>query len=203
VGISYALIISLIISKCCTYLLNWGWADNKINQLLVARNCGLSIPVSFITNIDSKARDFIGSKSSIFKTLKFPIVDFGNKGVGMINTSLIERSMIDPICANISITANFFQKYVDKLYELRIHVIGTDIIAVKIESQENSEAIVDWRLADFNDLDYEEVDLPDVVRKSILKFMSIMGLNFGILDMIVTKDQEYIFLELNPNGNWV
>jgi len=183
--------------------LNWGWADNKINQLLVARNCGLSIPVSFITNIDSKARDFIGSKSSIFKTLKFPIVDFGNKGVGMINTSLIERSMIDPICANISITANFFQKYVDKLYELRIHVIGTDIIAVKIESQENSEAIVDWRLADFNDLDYEEVDLPDVVRKSILKFMSIMGLNFGILDMIVTKDQEYIFLELNPNGNWV
>ena len=30
-----------------------------------------------------------------------------------------------------------------------------------------------------------------------------MGLNFGAFDFIVTPDNKYIFLECNPNGQWL
>ena len=178
------------------------FAANKINQLLAARTSGFSIPPSIITNLGDSAKEFIKLNSSIFKTLKYPIVDFGDKGCGMINTTKITLEDIDRICNDVPVTANFFQHYMDKKYELRIHVIGKEIVAVKIDSQSNTEAIVDWRKANFNDLDYEVISLPDIISKSILKFMNIMKLNFGIIDMIVTPAGEYYFLELNPNGNW-
>jgi hypothetical protein len=33
--------------------------------------------------------------------------------------------------------------------------------------------------------------------------MDSFGLNFASLDMIVTPDGEFVFLELNPNGQWL
>lgn len=31
----------------------------------------------------------------------------------------------------------------------------------------------------------------------------LMGLNFGCFDFIVTPSLEYVFLECNPNGQWL
>lgn len=32
--------------------------------------------------------------------------------------------------------------------------------------------------------------------------MGMCGLRYGAIDMIVTPGGEYIFLEINPNGQW-
>ncbi len=32
--------------------------------------------------------------------------------------------------------------------------------------------------------------------------MKALGLNFGAIDMILTPAGEYVFLEINPNGQW-
>jgi glutathione synthase/RimK-type ligase-like ATP-grasp enzyme len=32
--------------------------------------------------------------------------------------------------------------------------------------------------------------------------MHKLGLNFGAVDMILTPDGRYVFLEINPNGQW-
>ena len=29
-----------------------------------------------------------------------------------------------------------------------------------------------------------------------------MGLRYGCIDMIITPNNEYVFLEINPNGQW-
>lgn len=34
-------------------------------------------------------------------------------------------------------------------------------------------------------------------------FFERMHLNFGCFDLIVTPDGEYVFLECNPNGQWL
>ncbi|MFW0862208.1 MAG: MvdC/MvdD family ATP grasp protein [Candidatus Komeilibacteria bacterium] len=177
-------------------------ASNKILQLMAARESGFAIPSSVITNNEESAKKFLAEGESIFKTLRYPIVDFGERGVGMINTTLIRDDLIDSVCSQVSVTANYFQHYVSKLYELRVHVIGGDIVAVKIESQSNADSKIDWRVADFDYLDYEEVVLPGRVQGMILEFMARLRLNFGVLDMIVTPEEEYVFLEINPNGNW-
>ncbi len=33
--------------------------------------------------------------------------------------------------------------------------------------------------------------------------MESFGINFASLDMIITPEGEFVFLELNPNGQWL
>ena len=35
------------------------------------------------------------------------------------------------------------------------------------------------------------------------RFLQLMHLNFGAFDFIVTPSGEYVFLECNPNGQWL
>lgn len=48
----------------------------------------------------------------------------------------------------------------------------------------------------------ETTSIPDQVTKNIKTFMTKLGLRFGCIDMIVTPTGEYVFLEINPNGQW-
>ena len=48
----------------------------------------------------------------------------------------------------------------------------------------------------------ETIELPQVLQRDILLFIKKMGLQFGCIDMIVTQEGKYIFLEINPNGQW-
>jgi hypothetical protein len=41
------------------------------------------------------------------------------------------------------------------------------------------------------------------VQASIRRLMDSFGLNFASLDMIVTPEGDFVFLELNPNGQWL
>jgi len=36
-----------------------------------------------------------------------------------------------------------------------------------------------------------------------LRLMDSFGINFASADMILTPEGEYVFLELNPNGQWL
>ncbi len=37
----------------------------------------------------------------------------------------------------------------------------------------------------------------------VRQFMSRLGIKFGVIDMIVTDGGDYVFLEINPDGNWL
>lgn len=45
-------------------------------------------------------------------------------------------------------------------------------------------------------------DLPDWLKAKIHAMLQQMGLVFGCLDFVVTPDGRFVFLELNPNGQW-
>jgi hypothetical protein len=49
----------------------------------------------------------------------------------------------------------------------------------------------------------EPYQLPEEIELKILRFMRRMGLVFGSLDMIVTPEGEYIFLEVNEQGQFL
>ena len=42
-----------------------------------------------------------------------------------------------------------------------------------------------------------------LVLSLLIPVMAGMGLNFGCFDFIVTPSGEYVFLECNPNGQWL
>lgn len=177
-------------------------ANNKITQLITATKSGLKIPETVISNNSENINAFCRPNRTIYKTLSNPIITFNEKMNGMVSTTLLNDNLISSITNSASVTPCLVQDYTNKAFELRVHIIGKKIIAVKIDSQNHDDAHIDWRLAEFNELDYSEYDLPNHIRSSLLKFMSLLNLNFGIIDMIVTPNNEYVFLELNPNGNW-
>jgi glutathione synthase/RimK-type ligase-like ATP-grasp enzyme len=52
-------------------------------------------------------------------------------------------------------------------------------------------------------LPHSIVELPENLENQIRLLMRHLGLTYGCLDFIQTKDDEFYFLEVNPAGQWL
>ena len=50
---------------------------------------------------------------------------------------------------------------------------------------------------------YREHVLPSAVKTSILAMMKGLGLSFGTIDMKIDESDKYVFLEVNPQGQFL
>ena len=97
------------------------------------------------------------------------------------------------------------QEYIEKRLELRITIVGESIFAAEIYSQEYKDTEIDWRhLSMTPDAvpTHKVHSLPDEISSKLLSLMKRLGLVFGCIDMILTPEGEYVFLEVNPAGQW-
>lgn len=176
-------------------------ANVKLNQLKIASKLGLEIPKTIVTNDPNEAKRFINSGSGqiIVKPLSRGLVD-GRDRSTIIYTNIVESKQINQI-SRVQYTPTFFQEYIPKDVELRITVVGDQIFPAEIHSQQKEETRHDWRhnaLA----LEHKEHHLPDEIKLKCLELTKAFGLHFGAIDMILTPDGRYVFLEINPNGQW-
>jgi glutathione synthase/RimK-type ligase-like ATP-grasp enzyme len=95
-----------------------------------------------------------------------------------------------------------FQEYVEKKHELRVTIIGDRIFAAEIDSQAQERTRFDWRHYDVP-MRLRAGQLPSDVAERCFAFVRSYGLNFGAIDLIHTPDGRYVFLENNPNGQWL
>lgn len=176
-------------------------AENKIYQLEVATSIGFSVPNTLITSDPNKVNAFYNNNLGqiIVKLLaSSPILD------QVIYTNKVTSEHLSKI-DSVKQSPSIFQAIIPKDYELRITVVGDKIFPVKIYSQEDEKTSLDWRrkpkLND-HEVKMEVVTLPREVESRIHTYMQSLGLRFGCIDMVVTPEGEYVFLEVNPNGQW-
>ena len=50
---------------------------------------------------------------------------------------------------------------------------------------------------------HQEIELPRKVEEQCRLLVSELGLRFGAIDLVRTVDDQYYFLEINPNGEWL
>ncbi len=102
-------------------------------------------------------------------------------------------------------TVSYLQEYIEKEFELRITVVGDNAFACKIDSQQmdKTSGQIDWRQGLNCGLIHTEYVLPSSIANFCRKFLHKLNLNFGCFDFIVTPKGEYVFLECNPNGQWL
>lgn len=62
-------------------------------------------------------------------------------------------------------------------------------------------ADVDWRL-DMNP-DVLTAELPTAIRDKLLALQQRLGLRYGAIDLTRTGTDEYVFLEVNPGGQFL
>jgi glutathione synthase/RimK-type ligase-like ATP-grasp enzyme len=174
-------------------------ADVKALQLAEASKAGLKTPHTLISNDPAKTAAFVGLLGESECAIK-PLVALGvNEEQGYrlpLTTTLPKGHSLD----SVGLAPTIFQPYVDKAAELRCVVIGEKIFSAKINSQTNESTRRDWR---GGDCELEIFSLPEYVEASIHRLMDSFEINFASLDMILTPDGEFVFLEINPNGQWL
>lgn len=179
-------------------------ASLKPYQLQVARQSGLRVPKTLITNDPAEVLRFYDECAGniVYKMLTPHSRKTDAGGFQTVYTTRVQRSDLVSRQEGIRIAPCTFQEYVSKEVELRVTVIGNTIHSAAIDSQKGKRTRDDWRRYDFSRCLYAPTQLPTELEKKIFAFMAQLGLVFGCLDLILTPDGEYVFLEINPNGQW-
>lgn len=174
-------------------------ADVKALQLAAASNAGLLTPHTLISNQPEKVAAFVDSLQDTecaVKTLYCRGVNSQDGYRMPLTTTVPKGHPLD----SVALAPSMFQPYIRKAAELRCVVIGRKIFAAKINSQASDKTSQDWRAGDCQ---LETFTLPAKIEVAIHRLMDSFEINFASLDMIVTPEGEYVFLELNPNGQWL
>jgi len=97
-----------------------------------------------------------------------------------------------------------YQREIEKIYDIRVTVVGEQIFATAIHSQAHKETEVDWRVWDVVDFDleHEAITLPSSVAQCCRFMTEQYGLRYSAIDLIYGTDGNHYFLEMNPNGQW-
>jgi glutathione synthase/RimK-type ligase-like ATP-grasp enzyme len=176
-------------------------AGSKLYQNEIAKKNGIKIPDSLITNEPKEAERFIKKYRIVaIKPISGGFIKRGNK-FKYIYTNVITQENARDI-ELVKYCPTLLQEYIPKNFELRITVIGNEIFACKIDSQKSEKTKYDWRRYDNENVPHTLFELPRRIKSFCFEIVNHFDLNFGAIDMIVTPNNEYVFLELNPNGQW-
>jgi hypothetical protein len=179
-------------------------ASRKPLQLTLASALGLELPPTLITNDPEEFLEFYAKhEGNIVSKLPSPAMTRTLKHLQLARyTQQVTRR--DVIHADsIRYAPVTFQAYVPKRVELRITVVGEQVFAAEIHSQKAHRTRIDWRRYDLQHTPHYPHTLPDNVRRSCVELVRQLGLCYGAIDMVLTPDGRYVFLEVNPNGQFL
>jgi len=176
-------------------------ANNKIFQLQQAKAYGFLTPRTLVTNNSERAAIFsrtLPDKRLIFKTLSAYMSPTGS----LCYTTIVEESFLLKNSLQLALSPGIFQEFIEKEFELRITIVGSQIFAAKINTHASIETEVDWRERIFDDI-YEEYVIPENFCAKLLELHKSFGLVYGAYDFAIGIDGIPVFLEVNPAGQWL
>lgn len=179
----------------------------KLHQLRVARSLGLATPRTIITNVKQDALNFaeeIGGDLALKSLSSFSVwarkpnetIQYG------LFTRRVTREELRSVADKIAYLPTIYQEYIEKAYEIRTTIVGHQCFSCRIDSQSTEFGKDDFRIATHS-AEHTAYKLPEIVERRLFKYMVAMDINFGAFDIIRSTAGEYVFLECNPNGQWL
>jgi hypothetical protein len=179
-------------------------AGFKASQLRAARALGFDVPPTLFTNSPDDLLDFYrqqgGNIVSKLVGTSFhtsPVSEAFNRYTEVVSKRDVGYAGAVRFCPVI------FQAYVPKRVELRVTVVGAEVFAAEIHSQASNHTRHDWRRYDFHKTPYFPHELPREVKLRCVRLVERLGLCYGAIDLVLTPDGRYVFLEINPNGQYL
>jgi len=170
----------------------------KMKQLICANEVGLQIPKTFIINNKKDCIKIFQENHKLVTKATQSSLRFNDYNS---YTNRITSEILDEM-PNVFFPSTI-QVEVEKDIELRIVYLYGEFYPMAIFSQQVEQTTIDFRKYSFDTpnrtVPYE---LPAEIKTKLAKLMELLSLNFGSIDMIKTKNEEYMFLEVNPVGQF-
>ena len=179
-------------------------ANFKLLQLKIASECGFVIPTTLCSNDPHEIKQFLLQNHTMGVIYKPMCAQFWveNAKTKIAYTARVKEGNL-PSHAMLQKLPGIFQVEVKKDFELRITCFGDYLVAVKLNSQAHADGLIDWRAIRGTRMLIEPYELPESVVQSLRIFMRRLGIVFGSFDFIVTPEGEYVFLEVNEQGQFL
>ncbi len=173
------------------------YAGLKPVQLSLAKEAGFSVPRTVMGNDLEAVRATFG-ESMLYKPLSGEaITGIGNPPPAILRTNDLLMSDL------VNIAPGIFQDKIEKSFELRVTVCGSEVTAVKIDSQSINISKLDWRKAQHRSEIYSMYDVDEALHSAITRYMRLANLDFGAMDLAITPGGGCVFFECNPEGQWL
>ena len=178
-------------------------ASRKPLQLYLAgRDPRLRIPDTIITSDPAAALAFVENHPGgcIVKTLGRPVVEKETTNA-VFYTSIVDDRVINSL-EKVAHAPVIIQEYIKRQCDIRVTIVGDRVFGTRIDTS-CEEAESDWRIAASHDgLSYQTATVDDQTTKACLTMLKSLDLRFGCFDFAVDAAGNWIFLEVNPNGQW-
>ncbi len=177
--------------------------ENKYYQMELAKEIGFSLPETLVSNRKDDIIDFLRvHERALLKLMSQEIYTDKNGDYLGFYTNIISESSVEDFGVALE-NPIVLQEYIEKDYEVRYTVVGTNHFACKIESQLSEKAKHDWRRYDIAHTPHSQIVPPDKVRMQVNRLMKSLSLEFGAIDFIIRPNGEWVFLEINCMGQWL
>lgn len=169
----------------------------KVNKLVVneiAKKVGLLVPNSFFSdskNVNCKV-DLITKPINENSIVPYDI----NTYFKLLTKEVSNED-------NLKYSLSYFQEKIDKKYELRVFYLDGETYSMAIFSQNNAKTNIDFRNYDTENPNRTvPYKLSNKMNEKIDNLMKLLGLNTGSIDILVDKNLNHYFLEVNPVGQF-
>lgn len=172
---------------------------NKLEVLFLAKTIGFRIPETILSeNVKEVVRSFKGHEA-ITKLL----VAMNNYSSNNEKINYLTQTVNEELLANEKMTMSLFQKKIEKKFEVRTFYLNGATYAKAIFSQQDVMTRNDYRNYNYENPNREiPFRLPEPIKNKVTKLMRTLELNTGSLDFIVDTDNQFVFLEVNPIGQF-
>lgn len=176
--------------------------SNKLIALKVAAEHGLAIPETLVTSSRETLLQFAVVHSAVVCKSVQNVVHLAREDEVHINyTEILDHSVIETLPERFF--PSKFQELIPKHFEVRTFFLDGECHSMAIFSQRDTQTQVDFRK--YNDAYPNRCvpfKLPTSIEEKIGKLMQSLDLETGSIDLIRSTNGEFVFLEVNPVGQF-
>lgn len=175
---------------------------NKVDALGIAGRMGLAVPRTLVTSVREELKQFVQHCGAVVTKGLHSGFFFEEGGVPFEG---LTREVAEQEVASLDerFHVSLFQEKLTKRYEIRTFYLDGDFYSMAIFSQANPRTAIDFRNYDA-ELPNRTVPyrLPAEIEGKLTAMMQALDLNCGSVDLVRTVEGAYVFLEVNPIGQF-
>ena len=176
----------------------------RLRQLQLAHRHGFDVPSTTVTNdwehVNAKLAN---APELIFKSFTGSLNS--TSGSRVVFTNALDGDAIATLSQRATPYPGFFQPRVPKRREWRVTVVGDAVFAAAVRvASDRPIAEVDWRRGQLSgDVEFTAEPLASGVEDQVRTLVRDLDLDYAGVDLIETHDGRLVFLEANPNGQYL